>query len=67
MKKEFNLDPWLATSGMFQKSYKFYEVPEVDSWRLPLLTSLLKERQEMDACGDNLETISGLIDSLCYS
>ena len=67
MRKEFNLDPWLATSGMFQKSYKFYEVPEVDSWRLPLLSSLLKERQEMDACGDTTETISGLIDSLCYS
>ena len=67
MKKEFKLNPWLATSDLFKKSYKQYEVPEVDSWRLPLLTSLLTERQEMDVCGDSTEIISGLIDSLCYS
>ena len=67
MKKEFNFDPWLASPGMVQKNYKYYEVPEGDCWRLPLLTSLMTERQEMDSCGEGTETISGLIDSLCYS
>ena len=52
---------------MLKKNYKYYEVPEGDCWRLPLLTSLMTERQEMDACGEGTETISGLIDSLCYS
>ena len=66
-KKEFNFDPWLASPGMLEKNYKYYEVPEGDCWRLPLLTSLMTERQEMDACGDSTEIISGLIDSLCYS
>ena len=67
MKNEFDLDPWMDSSAMFQKKYKYYEVPEADKWRLPLLTSLLTERQEMDACGEATETISGLIESLCYS
>ena len=67
IKNEFNFNPWLATSGLVQKSYKYYKVPEADNWRLPLLTSLLTERQEMDACGDSTEIISGLIDSPCYS
>ena len=67
MKKEFNFDPWLASPCMLQKNYTCYEVPVEDIWRLPLLTSLMKERQEMDACGEGTETISGLIDSLCYS
>ena len=67
MKMEFNIDPWLASPSMLQKHYKYYEVPAEDTWRLPLLTSLMKEIQEMDACGECTETISGLIDSLCYS
>ena len=37
MKKEFNFDPWLASPGMVQKNYKYYEVPEGDCWRLHLL------------------------------
>ena len=41
MKNEFNFDPWQATSGLLHKIYNYYEVPEVDNWRLPLLTYLL--------------------------
>ena len=67
MEREFGLDPWKESSRTFQKHYKYYEVPEVDSWRLPLLTTLLTDQYEMDACGESTETISGLIESLCSS
>ena len=45
---------WAATrlhkeQTTFGRATKYYEVPEVDNCRLPLLTSLLTERQEIDA------------------
>ena len=67
MKSEFNLDPWKDSPRLFQEKYNYYEVPEVDQWRLPLLKQLLDTRYEMNVCGDDMETISGLVESLCYS
>ena len=40
---------------------------EQDDWRIPLLNTLLTQRYEMSACGEDLEIVSGLIESLCSS
>ena len=67
MKEKFDLDPWRHSSEVFQNKYSYYEVPEVDKWRLPLLNQLLATRNEMKVCGEDTETIDGLIESLCHS
>jgi hypothetical protein len=67
LSEEFSLDPWKDSPGDFGKKYKFYDVPEQDKWCLPLLCSLMKSKYEMAACGEDLDTVSELIESLCYS
>ena len=67
LKQEFGLDPWSATTGAFKHMYKYNEVPNMDKWRLPLLSSLLAERYEMTVCEEETEDIVGLIESLCSS
>ena len=47
--------------------YTVYTVPERDNWRLHLLSSLLDQRQEMDAMGEDHVNLDELIDSLCCS
>jgi hypothetical protein len=61
----FNLDPWTQPVGLFKKMYTGYMLPEVDRWRLSLLQRLLDQRRDMVACEEEVETITGLIDSLC--
>ena len=63
----FNLDPWTKSVGHFKKMYTGYLVPEVDSWRLPMLERLLAQRREMVVCEEEVDAITGLIDSLCSS
>ena len=65
--EEFSLDPWKNSPGQFAKVYKFYDIPDQDRWRLPLLGSLMKSKCEMAACGEDLKTVTELIESLCYS
>ena len=65
LKVEFDLDPWRCSSRLFQKEYKFYEVPEVDKWRLPLLKKLMATKYEMAVCDEETENITDLIESLC--
>ena len=67
LSQEFNLDPWTSSHSLLKEKYSFYEVPEADSWRLPLLTTLLHQRYDMNACGDDTRTVDGLIESLCSS
>ena len=64
---EFDLHPWFSHPGSFKSNYKWYLVPDMDKWRLPLLTSLLEKKYEMAVCGEELDTIIGLIESLCSS
>ena len=52
---------------VFKKMHKGYTVPEVDHWRLPLLGMLLNQCREMVTCYEEVEEITGLIDSLCSS
>ena len=67
MLQEFNLDPWTASPAALRAKHCQYEVPDLDRWRLPLLTNLLNQRFEIDACGEDTETVDGLIESLCSS
>ena len=67
MVNEFNLDPWTKPVNCFAKEYMMYEIPAQDTWRPALLRSLLREKYDMDVTGEDTETISGLIESLCYS
>ena len=67
LSQEFNLDPWTSSPSLLKEKYSFYEVPDADSWRLPLLTTLLHQRYDMNACGDDTRTVDGLIESLCSS
>ena len=67
MKNEFNLDPLTMPVSSFAKVYTMYQKREQDTWRLPLLSSLLRERHAMSVTGEDTETISGVNESLCYS
>jgi hypothetical protein len=62
-----NLDPWTQPVRSFAKDYKMYETPAQDTWRSSLLLSLMREKYDMDVTGEDVETISGLIESLCSS
>ena len=59
--EEFGIDPWMDMSKKIKREYKFYEVPETDRWRIPLLDFLLRERYELDAMGDDKSSIEELI------
>ena len=50
-----------------RQMYSFYPVPVIDEWRINLLSSLLDERQALDAMGEYLGSINELIESLCSS
>ena len=65
LSQEFSIDPLTVSPGKFNELYKNYAVPEHDTWRIPLLGTLLDQRYEMAACGDDIETVSGLLESLC--
>ena len=51
MEREFNLDPWMVPAFKFKNEYKMYEVPEHDHWRPSLLSSLLREKYELNVTG----------------
>ena len=65
--EEFGLDPWVSSPGQLSDRYSDYSVPAGDEWRLPLLVKLLDPKREMKVMNKNTKSISGLIDSLCYS
>ena len=65
--REFDSNPWTSSSNYLKSRYTMYEVAETDSWRLPLLENLLQQRYDLSVCGENTETVQGLIDSLCSS
>ena len=67
LKNEFDFDPWLTSPSTLKSKYCQYEVPEADKWRLPLLSTLLSQRYDLTACGEDTEIVDGLIESLCSS
>ena len=67
LEAEFNVDPWLATSSMIKKVYSQHPVPTNDEWWPPLLIKLLDQRRVLLACGEDVDCMNELIDSLCSS
>jgi hypothetical protein len=67
LEEEFGLDPWVSSSSQLADQYSIYGVPDEDTWRLPLLVKLLDQKREMQTMNEKTQTLSELIDSLCYS
>ena len=63
--KEFSTDPLRVSAGQLHRTYSHYDVPAEDTWRISMLDTMLKQRYEMSACGEDLDTLAGLIESLC--
>ena len=57
LSQEFSLDPNRDNAALFHEDYTFYALPEQDDWRIPLLNTLLIQRYEMSACGEDLESL----------
>ena len=62
---EFGINPWVDSPKKIRFNYKYYSIPEMDSWRIPLMNTLLRERFELDAMGEETCTVNELIASLC--
>ena len=67
IENEFQLNPWIDPVKKFKEKTIKKETPTIDEWRLGLLEQLLGQRWEMDICGEGVEDVSNLIDSLCSS
>ena len=65
--EEFSLDPWTVPICRFNEEYKYYVLPDQDKWRLSYLMDLLVQKYEMDACGEDTDIVTELIQSLCSS
>ena len=66
---EIGLDPVSANPRVIRQALEEREepVPTADLWRIPFLTKLLKQRNDMEMNCVNTNQISQLIDSLCNS
>ena len=60
IEREFGASPWNNPPSYFKRAYQGYMVPTEESWRLPLLEKLLKQRREMVTCGEDSSTISNM-------
>ena len=64
---EFQLNPWVDSISKFKGKTLRKDIPSVDQWRLEVLKKLLDQRRDMEVCGEDVEEISSLINSLCSS
>ena len=64
---EFNLDPRRDPAAAFKTKMIGYVTPEVDEWRLPLLSKLLDQRSDFHSFEEDTSTLDGLTESLCES
>ena len=67
IKELSNLSPWSFSPGRIKAALPVLEVPEHEQWRLGLLTSLLKLRDERHLTNLDNKRITAMIDSLCNS
>ena len=67
IQQESGLNPLKVSSSCIRGAMKIAEIPENQSWRLPLLVKLLERRRVMDVDLICTMEISGVIDSLCSS
>ena len=65
---ETRLNPWTDKVSSFKNYFCQTEgVPEMDRWRIPLLSKYLRIRKEQSVCLENTDYIDSLITSLCTS
>ena len=66
---ETGLNAWEASPAEVRQALLSKEavVPEQDIWRVPYLSKLLEERNDMEVNSLDTDQISQLIDSLCTS
>ena len=61
-------DPEQLSASVVKKNVKYKEVPEVDSWRVPMLQELLMSRDgELTIKNLDQSEITELIDDICIS
>ena len=70
IERETGLSAWITgqvklTDALVQK--ETVPVEEREKWRIPLLNKLLIQKQELLYLGEDIEDISGLINSLCIN
>ena len=70
IERETGLSAWITghvklRDALVQK--ETVPVEEREKWRIPLLNKLLIQKQELLYLGEDIEDISGLINSLCIN
>ena len=61
------LSPWSFSPARIKAALPSLDVPDKEKWRLGLLTSLLKMRNEQQFNFEETKQMDGMIDSLCNS
>ena len=70
IERETGLSAWSTGPGKLKDALVRHEIAPVEDrekWRIPLLNKLLIQRQELFYLGEDIEDISGLINSLCIN
>ena len=70
VERSSGLSPWDASQEKLKEAIRIKEtvvVDEGDSWRIPYLSKLLGQRQELVYLGEEVEEVSSLINSLCIN
>ena len=52
LEEDFFLNPWLVSASIFSREFSEYDLSEQDMWRLPYLMDLLKQKYDMEVCGE---------------
>ena len=60
-----NLSPWDYTSARIKRALPALQVPDKEKWRLGLLQSLFKLRNEKHSDISDTKRVTSMIDSLC--
>ena len=55
-------------SHLVKKNCKYFDVPEQEQWRLPVLSELLQVKQQKIRLGDfSIQEVEAMIDYLCIT
>ena len=60
-----NLSPWDYTLARIKRAFLALQVPDKEKWRLGLLQSLFKLRNEKHSDISDTKRVTSMIDSLC--
>ena len=70
VERSSGLSAWDASQEKLKEAIRIKEtvaVEEGDMWRIPYLSKLLGQRQELVYLGEEVEEVSNLINSLCIN